>query len=116
MNYDTHVEVQAQDCEDYFQEFKEYQLEDVIAILKHLEDKAKRQGLENTYFRFSSELDPYEDVLNPPSVTVYGFREKTQSELIIDKEEKAIEALAKEKGITFYEARVLKTLMDKGVV
>lgn len=100
----------------YISEYEEYSPEDVFEKCKKLIEKAENQGLEGCYLKFESTMESYEDYLGPVSITAVGHRKLNTKEKKQLKEEDEIEALAKAKGISVYEARNLKNLIDKGVV
>ena len=102
--------------EEYLSRYRTFSLQEVIDILTKLLNEAKEKGFVGTYIEFDSTMEPYEDFTGDPTVTVFGYRRKTDKEK--KEEEKALETrkLAKEKGISYYEAVELKRLVDKGVV
>lgn len=100
----------------YISKYEEYSPEDVFEKCKKLIEKAENQGLEGCYLKFESTMEPYEDYLGPVAITAVGYRKLNSEERKQLKEEDEIEALAKAKGIPVYEARNLKSLIDKGVV
>ena len=100
----------------YISKYEEYSPEDVFEKCKKLIEKAENQGLEGCYLKFESTMEPYEDYLGPVAITAVGYRKLNSEERKQLKEEDEIEALAKAKGISVYEARNLKNLIDKGVV
>lgn len=89
---------------------------EVKSICDDLIAGAYEAGLQGCYLNFQSDMEPYEHSFGPPYVTVYGYRKLTEVERVAIEKEDEVEKLAKEKGITVYEARILRGLQDKGVV
>ena len=109
------VELWELGCE-YLQKHEEYSPKDVYRICQRLMEVGRREGLEGCYLKFESHMESYEDYLGPPSVTVCGYRRLNGQEVAEMGREDMANDLAKEKGITPYEARNLLALVDKGVV
>lgn len=107
-------EVELYPQQEYLSEHEEYSLEDIVTICKRLLDFGEKEGLENCYLKFQSHMEPYEDYLGPPSVRVCGYRKLNWAETKELEAQEATEKLAKELGITFYEANVLMKLKEKG--
>lgn len=101
---------------EYFQQFKEYSPEDVKAICDKLIQKGEESGLEGCYLKFNSQMEPYENYLSDPSVSVVGYRRLNDAEKQEIYEDDAIREMAEQLNISEYEARILKSLRDKGVV
>jgi len=101
---------------EYLSEIKEYSLEDVTDILKRLLKVADSEGLEKVHFCFQSHNEPYETWLGNPSVTVCGYRKLTYEEKEDLKRQEELKSFAEEKGISFYEARIVKNLLKKGKI
>lgn len=118
-NYNNHriwTEVNLHTEKVYISEYEEYSPEDVYEKCKKLIEKAENQGLEGCYLKFNSTMEPYEDYLGPVKIMAVGYRKLNIEEKQQLKEQDEISALAKAKGISVYEARNLKNLIDKGVV
>jgi len=109
-------EVELWEGKEYLQEYEEYSPRDVFNLCNSLIEKAEEKGLQGCFLRFQSHMEPCEDFLGFPSVVAVGYRKLNDEEKNQLEEEDFIEGLAKEKGITPYEAKHLKNLMDKGVV
>lgn len=103
-------------CKEYLSDYEEYSLEDISSLCARLLEKAHEEGLVNCFLRFASHYEDYEDFLGSPSVVAVGYRPLSQEEKEAVEDDEIIAALAEEKGITFYEARHLKSLRDKGIV
>lgn len=97
-------------------EFDEFSVEDVTSICEGLIKKGEEAGLEGCFLRFESNMEPYEDFLGSPTASVWGYRKLNQKELKDVEEQKHIDEVAKEKGITPYEAGHLINLRRKGIV
>lgn len=94
----------------------EYEVEHLVKILEDAVKEGEDRGLSSVKVSIESRMEPYEDWVGDPEVVVTGLRPKNKSELADDKKEEEIRSLALRKGISFYEASHLKSLMDKGVV
>ena len=115
-DYRKWTEVEVWQDEEYLQDHEEYSPQDIFDLCKNLIVKAEQQGLEGCYLKFKSNMEPYEDFLGYPSVTAVGYRPLNKREKEqLDFEDK-IDQVAKEKGITPFEARNYLELKNKGVV
>ena len=115
-DYRKWVEEECWQDQYYFQEHEEYQSKDLVDIFTSLLGKAEGKGLENCYLKFQSHMEPYEDWLGNPSVVACGYRQlNTREKESLEREDK-IAKLAKEKGITEYQARNLQDLIEAGVL
>ena len=76
--------------------------------------KAKEEGLQGCYLKFRSTMEPWEDYLGSVRLTVCGYRKINAKEKAEQERTDAIEALAKEKDITFHEALTLTSLGERG--
>ena len=65
---------------------------------------------------FESTLEPYEDYPGPVEVYVKGFRHVTEAEIKADEEEKELRRLAREMGVSVYEARIFQDLKQRGKI
>lgn len=110
------VEVKLWKQEFYFQQYEEYSPEQVKEVLDDLIKRGQDEGLEGCFLKFQSNMEPYEDYTGPPSVCVAGYRRLNAHEISEIERQDNISALAKEKGITFYEANVLFQLQERGKV
>ena len=115
-DYRKWTEVEVWQDEEYLQDHEEYSPQDIFDLCKNLIEKAEQQGLEGCYLKFKSNMEPYEDWLGPPSVTVVGYRPLNQKEKDKMDEEDAIRAFAREKGIFEYQARNYFELKEAGVI
>lgn len=115
-NWRIWTEVSLYTEQVYISEYEECSPEGVYEKCKKLIEKAENQGLEGCYLKFNSTMEPYEDFLGPVEIMAVGYRKLNSEEKQQLKEEDEIEALAKAKGISVYEASNLKSLIDKGVV
>lgn len=97
---------------EYLSEYTEYQVDTLLQVFKHLLDKGKGEGLEGCFLKFSSTMEPYEGFLGPVQVTVCGYRKVNAKEKKDMEREEAINALAKELGISYYEASTLFKLKE----
>ena len=115
-NWRIWTEVNLSTQQVYISDYEECSPEDVYEKCKQLMGKAKDEGLEGCYLKFESTMEPHEDYLGPVAITSVGYRKLNIEEKQQLKEEDEVEALAKAKGISVHEARILKSLIDKGVV
>lgn len=106
--------------EVYLDEYMEYTKEGLTSLFKDLQDrleKAESKGYTGVFVQFRSTLEPYEDcTCGPVEVQVRGYRPLNPRELEQEKEQKAIETLAKELGVTFYEANLINNLRSRGKI
>ena len=107
--------VETQFGEDiYLNEYTEYNEEELGVLFSNLRDKlveAEKSGLTNVHVQFRSTLEPYEDNwAGPVEVQIRGYRELNSLEKAQQKEQERILALARELGVTFYEASVVDRL------
>lgn len=109
-------EVELRNYMEYFQGHEEYSPQGVKDICDRLLEKGKEAGLEGCYLKFRSHMEAYEDWLGDPSVSVVGYCRLNSEEQKEVREGDAVRAMAKELGISEFEARTLKQLKDKGVV
>lgn len=110
------TEVELQGDEVYLSEFNEYSVEDIAEICSKLFEKGKEKGLEGCFLKFQSHCEPYEQFLGNPSVTVCGYRNTTQEEKRDYEYQDKIEALAKNMGVTPYEASIYLKLKESGKI
>lgn len=108
------TEVELQGDAEYFSEFTEYSLEDIIEICSKLLEKGKEKGLEGCFLKFQSHYEPYEEFLGNPSVTVCGYRKTSGKEKRDYEHQDRIDSLAKSMGITPYEAGIYLKLKESG--
>ena len=102
--------------EEYLQDHEEYSPQDIFDLCKNLIERAERQGLEGCYLKFKSNMEPYEDWLGLPSVTVVGYRPLNREEKSGMERQDAIRAFALKKGIPEYQARNYFELKEYGVI
>ena len=98
----------------YLNKYSEYAKEDIVAIIDDLFEKAKY--LHNPKLVFESTMDPYEDYPGDVEVYVQGMRPATEQEIEEDRKQAEIQALAKELGVTFYEAATILNLKQRGKI
>jgi len=115
-DYRKWAEAEVWQDEEYLQDHEEYSPQDIFDLCSDLIERAERQGLEGCYLKFKSNMEPYEDWLGPPSVTVVGYRPLNQKEKDQMDEEDAIKAFAEEKGISMYQADNYFELKKAGVI
>tara|TARA_R100000687_G_C6349150_1_gene118005 strand:- start:195 stop:557 length:363 start_codon:yes stop_codon:yes gene_type:complete len=116
-NYTDHtkwVEVEDYENQYYLQEYEQYQPDCLVGIFNSLIQKAEAKGLEGCHLRFHSHTEPYEDWLGSPSVMVVGYRKHSVDEKEEIKEQMKVEALAKELGVSVYEAKIVMDLKKRG--
>jgi len=113
-NHKEWLEVEDWENQYYLQEYEQYQPDCLVGILNNLIQKAEAQGLEGCYLKFQSHMESYEDWLGNPSVTVVGYRKHSVDEKEEIKEQMKLEALAKELGITPYEASFVMDWKKRG--
>ena len=94
--------------------YSEYTKEDIVAIIDDLFEKAKY--LHNPKLVFESTMDPYEDYPGDVEVYVQGMRPATEQEIEEDRKQAEIQALAKKLGVTFYEAKTIQDLKQRGKI
>ena len=116
-NYNDHkvwTEVELYTHAEYLDEHVEYQPDDLIEIFSKLMTIAKEEGLQGCYLKFKSTMDPWEDYSGPVLLLVCGHRKLNTKEKAVQERTDAIWDLAKEKGISFYQASTLMSLKEKG--
>ena len=113
-DYKVWREVELYTHAEYLNEHVEYQPEDLLEISSKLMAVAKEGGLQGCHLKFGSTMTPWEDYLGPVQLTVCGYRKLNTKEKADQERTDAIWDLAKEKGITFYEADTLMSLKEKG--
>lgn len=100
----------------HFGQYEEFTVEGVVDLLKDLEKQAIEANLEGIHFSFESTMEPYENCLGDPKVTVVGYRPHSKRELKEQRRQKHIQEFADRKGISFYEANIALKLIKGGVV
>ena len=113
-DYKVWREVELHTHAEHLSEHVGYQPEDLLEILSKLMAVAKEEGLQGCYLKFKSTMEPWEDYLGPVLLTICGYRKLNTTEKAQQERDEAISDLAKEKGITFYEANTLMSLKEKG--
>ena len=98
----------------YLSKHSQYTKEQFIAIIDDLFDKAEH--LTNPKLVFESTIEPYEDYPDDVEVYVSGVRPATEQEIEEDRKQAEIEALAKKLGVTFYEAKTIQDLKQRGKI
>lgn len=79
-------------------------------------DEAEQAGFKNPYVVFESTIDAYDPYPGPVEIKIMGDRALTQAEEDAQAYQKKVEALAKELGVTFYEASVVNRLKEEGKI
>ena len=100
--------------QEYLSEHNEYSFDDLKHICDRLFAEAKALGLHGCFLRFKSHMEPYENYLGSPSVTVCGYRKLNDAEKKEIQDRDDTQKIADEMGITFYEAGILKKLKGEG--
>lgn len=113
-NHKEWLEVEDYENQYYLQEYENYQPDCLVGIFNNLIQKAEAKGLEGCYLKFQSHMEPFEDWLGNPSVMVAGYRKHSADEKEEIKEQMKLRALAKELGITPYEAGIVMDLKRRG--
>ena len=107
--------------EDYFYSYSLSAYEtitpqDVFDLGSELIKKAEATGLENCSLVFKSQSDPYDDILDPPTLSVRGYRKLNSEEKERMKFDDEVDRVSKDKGILPYQARKLLELKRDGVI
>ena len=116
LNYREWKEVELYGEEVQLNNYTEYKIDELTELFKSLLEKASKAGLENCYLKFESRHIPREDWLGDPVVFPCGYRKLNTKELKEMERQDYITKLAKEKGITEYEAKNLLNLVEKRIV
>jgi len=95
-----------------------YDIESFKYLLDEINKNIKDAGVghPNVTIEFRSTFESYEDYLGSPILVIMGDRELNKEELAAELYEETIEKLAKDLGITFYEANTLMQLKNRGVI
>lgn len=93
-----------------YEEYDKVGLHKLFGDLYNKLDEAEQAGYVELHVVFESTIDPYDPYPGPVEVKIMGNRKLTQKEQLEDAEQKRIEALSKQLGITFYEASVVDRL------
>jgi hypothetical protein len=102
--------------EAYISRYDELQLTDFSSKVTKLFENAAEKGYTNLYFTVESTTEPYEPYPGDAQIVVYGTRPMNEEELRYEKQRKELDAFAKQKGITPYEAEILLSLQSRGKV
>jgi len=113
-DYEEWVEVEDYDNMVYLQQYGQYDPDYLAGIFKSLILKAEAKGLLGCYLKFQSNMESYGDCLDNPSVMVVGYRKHSVEEKEVIKEQERARNLAKELGISYYEAKVVMDLKKRG--
>ena len=113
-NHKEWLEVEDYENQYFLQEYEQYQPDCLVGIFNSLIQKAEAKGLEGCYLKFQSHMEPYEDWLGSPSVMVVGYRKLFEDEKEEIKEQMRAESLAKELGVSVYEAKIVMDLKKRG--
>ena len=98
----------------YLNKYTGYSQEEFVSIIDDLFSKAEH--LTNPKLVFESTMEPYEDYPGDVEVYVWGMRPATEQEIEEDRKQAEIEALAKKLGVTFYEAKTIQDLKQRGKI
>ena len=98
----------------HLSKYSEYTKEGIVAIIDDLFDKAGH--LTNPKLVFESTIEPYEGYPGDVEVYVQGMRPATEQEIEEDRKQAEIQALAKKLGVTFYEAKTIQDLKQRGKI
>ena len=98
----------------YLSKHLQYTKEQFIAIIDDLFDKAGH--LTNPKLVFESTIEPYEKYPDDVEVYVGGMRPATEQEIEEDRKQAEIQALAKKLGVSFYEAKTIQDLKQRGKI
>ena len=98
----------------YLNKYSEYTKEDIVAIIDDLFEKAKY--LHNPKLVFESTMEPYEDYPGDVEVYVQGMRPATEKEIKSDRDYAETVRLSVEMGVTFYEAKLIQDLKQRGKI
>ena len=98
----------------YLSKHSQYTKKQFIAIIDDLFDKAEH--LTNPKLVFESTIEPYENYPDDVEVYVWGMRPATEQEIGKDREQAKIQTLAKKLGVTFYEAKTIQDLKQRGKI
>ena len=104
----------------YLNEYTEYDSDDLASLYRSLQTKmwqASASGLKSVFVQFRSTLEPYEDCsTGPVEVQIRGQRGLTSFEQAQQAEQTRIEKLAKDLGVSFYEASTVDRLKRAGKI
>tara|TARA_R110000744_G_scaffold3989_6_gene14711 strand:+ start:2038 stop:2400 length:363 start_codon:yes stop_codon:yes gene_type:complete len=110
------VLVELTNNSEYQSDYEELNREDIVSMLDRLQAYAVAAGLEDSYFKMVSTIEPYEDYPGPVQLYVCGYRPPTAKE----KEETLVQAetqtMATALGIPYYDACVLIKLEKRGKI
>ena len=98
----------------HLSKYSQYTKEQFIDIIDDLFDKAGH--LTNPKLVFESTIDPYDDCPDDVEVYVQGMRHATEQEIEEDRKRAEIQALSKELGVNFYEAKTILDLQKRGKI
>ena len=98
----------------YLSKYSGYTKEQFIDVIDDLFSKA--EYLTNPKLVFESTIEPYETYPGDVEVYVCGMRPPTGKEIKEDQEQAKIQELAKELGVTFYEASTILNLKKRGKI
>jgi len=116
-DYNDHnewVEVQDWDGQFYLQDHEEYHPDYLAGLFKGLIQKAEAKGLVGCYLKFQSHIESYDNYPDNPSVMVVGYRKHSVDEKEEIKEQMRVRVLAKELGVSIYEAKIVQDLKKRG--
>tara|TARA_R110000824_G_scaffold173105_1_gene351133 strand:- start:259 stop:606 length:348 start_codon:yes stop_codon:yes gene_type:complete len=94
----------------------EYTKKEMLDILDSVEKQAEDLGYVNITFHFKSNMEPYEDCLDSPSIVAEGLIAKTRCDLAGEEKYAYKQALAIKLGLTLYEADQYIMLQEKGII
>jgi hypothetical protein len=112
--------IEAQYGEDIYldcsEEYNKAELHKLFGDLYDKLDKAEQSGFKDPYVVFESTLDPYDPYPGPVEVRIMGHRQPNAQELAEQVQQKYLQDLADQMGVTYYEASVVDRLQKTGKV
>ena len=96
--------------------FNKIELHKYFGALYDELDKAAAAGFKDPYVIFESTIEPYEDYCGPVEVRIMGHRQPNAQELAEQAQQKYLQDLADQMGVTYYEASVIDRLQKSGKV
>ena len=94
--------------------YSQYSRDQIVDMIDDLFSKAEH--LTNPKLVFESTMEPYENYPGDVEVYVWGMRPATEQEIEEDQKQAEIQALAKKLGVTFYEAKTIQDLKNRGKI
>lgn len=109
-DYRVWKKVELYEEREYLSEHEEYTPAELAEMFSRLMAKAESLGFEGCHLTFKSNMEPYEDYLGSPSVSVCGYSKLNEADISRFEKEDEIRLLAKEMGISEFQARVVYEL------